>query len=78
MIDISNAIQTEAEAVCLAKNDLLTTHLKDFDHSLSKAVEKFRELVAALEANDFCQAHMSTMRLLFLRKKNYVKIFVCA
>ena len=51
-IVFSKATQSNAEAAHLAKNNLQNAHLKDFDYDASKTVEKVRELVASLEAND--------------------------
>ena len=50
-ISISKDIQSDTENVRLAKKDLLTTHLRDFDCNVLNAVEKIRELASKLEAN---------------------------
>ena len=49
---ISKVTQDDAGAFRLAKNDPQNTHLKEFYHDVSKAVEKVGELVPTLEAND--------------------------
>ena len=51
-ISINAAAQYDAEVVRLAKHDIINTHLNYFYCSMSKAIEKVRELVAKLEAND--------------------------
>ena len=48
----SKATQADAEAIRLAKNDLQKCHLRDQDFDVSKTVERVREIVATLEAND--------------------------
>ena len=50
-ISISKDTQSDAEVTRLDKHDLINTFLKCFDCSVSKAVDKVRELVGKLEAN---------------------------
>ena len=51
--ELKIAVRKDAKAAHLAKNDPQNAHLKEFDCCVSKAVEKVRKLVVALEANDF-------------------------
>ena len=51
-IATAKVTQADAEVVRLAKKELQQTHLKDFNYDISKAVERVREIVATLEAND--------------------------
>ena len=61
--------QIDAEAVRLEKNDLQNAHLKNFDYDVKKAVEKVRELVALLGANDALNsAHVDDVITVFKDK----------
>ena len=51
-IATNKVTQANAEAIRLAKKELQQTHLKEFDYDVSKTVERVREIVATIEAND--------------------------
>ena len=68
-VTTSKVTKADAEAVRLAKNELSNTHLKDFDYDVGKAVEKVRELVSTLEANDInSSSHLDDVIAVFKDK----------
>ena len=69
-ISISKDIQSDTENVRLAKKDLLTTHLRDFDCNVLNAVEKIRELASKLEANGALSSSRVDDLIAILRDKN--------
>ena len=74
-IPFSNATQADSETIRLSNNYLLTNHLKDFDRSVSKAVEEVRELVGTLEASDILSSSYAEDVIAVFREKTCCEDF---
>ena len=49
---INKSTKADRESARLVKSELQNIHMKNFDYKVTKTMEKIRELVAALEANE--------------------------